>query len=168
MTEPISCCRELARVPGGAGSPFTRIIALDWYDGPRSGLLQCEVCGREFRFELLDERLDEGDGPDLRVYSLAPLPAGSIAKVVAALAGTHPPAWPVWAPIWTFPDPEAKAAAEASVDRVIEQAARPELVVVTRDLAAEIREARAITDDDVATVDDWVSFLANSPARFET
>jgi hypothetical protein len=101
MTDWAPCCSELTRLRTKQ-SPFARIIALDWYDGPRAGLLQCGECFREFRFEVLDELIGEEE-QDIRVYSLAPLGSGSLTRLSDALAQYESPRSPVWVPRWKFP-----------------------------------------------------------------
>jgi hypothetical protein len=141
MNDGDRCCQDLTRSPG-APSPFSRVIALDYHDGPRAGLLECGRCGRAYRFELLEEVLDDEDEPDLRVFSLAPLAPGAWDGLVEALAPYQQPRWPVWVPIWEFPTPEAEAAVDRRVQEILESASPPTLVVAARDLLGTILDAR--------------------------
>src|SRR4051812_25452498 len=112
MNDPAPCCRELTRLRR-AKSPFTRIIALDWYDGPRGSLLQCGRCDRESRFERLDESIHDDEGQDVRIFGLAPLPAHSLDRFVEALSRYQSPNQPVWVPLWTFPTEAEQAALDS-------------------------------------------------------
>ncbi|MES4793290.1 MAG: hypothetical protein C4321_10210, partial [Chloroflexota bacterium] len=60
------------------------MIVLGYYDGPTAGVMKCQECGAEYRFDLFDwdEREEE---PDVRVVAFRPLPPGSFAELVEAL-----------------------------------------------------------------------------------
>lgn len=63
-----TCCRQLIGELRLVTSPFVRLIATEYYDGPVDGLVQCESCGLIYEFH----KLDWDNGQDLRVFSLAP------------------------------------------------------------------------------------------------
>jgi hypothetical protein len=45
--EPVKNSRPCCQAPSalaGRLSPFSQIVALEFYDGPTSGVLQCEAC----------------------------------------------------------------------------------------------------------------------------
>ena len=157
MSDRAPCCRELTHFRSNK-SPFTRIIALDWYDGPRAGLLQCGGCFREFRFEVLDELID-GEEQDVRVFSLAPLASGSLTRFSDALAPYETARYPVWVPRWKFPTEAERSVLDRLTDQIRDGAGPPELVIATPDLSEEIMAAKAITAEDLARVTDWFSFL---------
>jgi hypothetical protein len=130
-------------------SPITRVIALDWYDGPTGGVLQVGDAGPVYRFIMLDERqLESDDDTDLRVYGLYPLPADALTRLTDAIAPYMAPRWPVWFPVWKFPSDEIRQTVEAQTDGIINQAG-PLTWVVVGDLgsgpvrALPVRAARA-------------------------
>jgi hypothetical protein len=157
------CCRDLSRLSKGP-SPFDRAIVLGWYDGPTEGLVRCGACGRNHRFELLDS-VDEDRG--VRLYSLAPVPADTMDRLVEALAPFMTPSWPMWAPLWKFPTEVDRIAVDRAVDELIARADAPEFVVTTTGLLDEIDEIKAAPANAAGDVHDWVSWmgLARSPAE---
>ena len=144
-------------------SPFTRIIALDWYDGPRTGFLSCGHCAREYRFEPLDEVYNGPQGRDWRIFSLAPLPDGSMKQLADALSpyetpwGVHPQ---VWVPLWDkFPSSAEEFAMDRLTRRLICGAGPPELAIASPDIAEEISAAKLLAAGDLDSVKDWFAFL---------
>jgi hypothetical protein len=158
MSHQAPCCRESTHLRTGK-SPFSRVIALDWYDGPRAGLLQCGECGREFRFELLDEVINDDEGQDVRIFSLAPLPTHSMERLSDALSRYQTPVHPVWVPLWQFPTAEEESTLDRLTDQILDESGPPELAIATPDLMGEIVAAKAITTEDLAGVADGFSFL---------
>ena len=102
-------------------SPISRLIALDWYDGPTEGVLQLGDSGPIFRFQMLDERIGSPENEDVRVYGLYPLPVESIDRLVELLSPTHTPNWPVWWPIWKFPSDDVRLGIEKQTDEIMSQ-----------------------------------------------
>src|SRR5207247_3656530 len=82
-------------------SPIDHVIALNWFDGPVSGVLQLGSDGPTFRFSLLDER-QQADSTDVRAYGLYPLPANALTSLVELLSPYAAPRWPIGFPIWKF------------------------------------------------------------------
>jgi hypothetical protein len=158
MSNQAPCCHELTHLRS-VKSPFTSIIALDWYDGPRAGLLHCGVCSREFRFELLDELVDEKEAQDFRIFSLGSVAKGSIARLSDALSPYETPRSPVWVPHWKFPTETEQTALDRLSDRILDEAAPPELVIATPDISEMIAVAKTVTPEDLVQVTDWFSFL---------
>ncbi len=118
-------------------SPFSRIIALGYYDGPTSGILEGGTAGPAYKFVMLD-------GDDLRIYSLAPLPPGSLENLVQLLTPYQQPRWPLWCPRWSFPSEALRAEVEAETDRILGLAGPVEWVVAAEDLLHEIVAARSL------------------------
>jgi hypothetical protein len=157
------CCRELSRTSTGR-SPFDRAIVLGWYDGPTEGLVRCGTCGRIHRFERLDS-VDEDRG--VRLYSLAPLPADTMDRLVDMLAPFLPPSWPIWAPLWKFPTEDDRIAVDRAVDELMARTAAPECVIATTGLLDPISETKAVPANGAGQIHDWLSWmgLAQSPAE---
>jgi hypothetical protein len=127
MNPDAVCSRQLPRWPK-AHSPFVQLIVLDWCDGPRAGLLKCGRCGREYRFDLLDEQINDEEGRDVWVLSLAPLAEGSLARLAAALAPYQTPRWPVWVPFWRLSTKADQVALDHLTDQLLNEAGPPEWV----------------------------------------
>jgi hypothetical protein len=112
-----------------------QVVALDWYDGPRSGLCALADPLAEFIFEFVDEEHNP-DGLDLRIVRLKELPTGSVASFAAELErlGPGPVNKPVWSPIWSFPSEESRRQAD-DLFKAFENRARPtDLVISTADM----------------------------------
>ncbi len=136
-------------------SPFTKMIALDYYDGPTFGLLWDHRRSAAYKFDMLDW----DDHHRVRVFSLAELPEGAFDRVAEACATTGPPAWPIWVPNWQFESDASRDAANRVVDAVLEQASRPHAVVAAEDLLDTILRARRTADQDLAAGQDWFALL---------
>lgn len=103
-----------------------RAVAYGWYDGPTSGILECGACARLFRFDTLAELTDAQGGDDLRIYRLAPLPAGAIEKAVEVMAPYEEPRWPVWVPLVRD---EIRETVGPKLDELIAGAGAAELII---------------------------------------
>src|SRR4051812_4103582 len=95
MNDPIGASSGL-REGRSYPSPFSRLLALGYYDGPTDGFLLDERGGQAFHFEMLDS--DEED--NLRIYRLAPVPAEAVRALIEALTRFEPPRVPSWVPGW--------------------------------------------------------------------
>jgi hypothetical protein len=148
MNEKSRCCRDLSR-PSKGPSPFDRVIALGWYDGPTEGLVRCGACGQVYRFDLLDS-VDEDRG--IRLYSLASVPADTLDRLVDLLSPFMTPSWPMWAPLWKFPAEDNRIAVERVVDELMAKDAAPEFVIETAGLLDEIDSVHAAQAAEAARV----------------
>jgi hypothetical protein len=153
--------QHLAHFRGGK-SPITQILALGFYDGPTNGLLRCGEDGRVYRFDLLDDDLEQ----DIRIFGLAPLDSNAMTRLVEALSPYQESRWPVWVPRWEFPKEAIRSALDNLTDQILNGAGPPEFAIATSDLVKEILLAKEITVEDLASVADWFSFmgLAKAPA----
>jgi hypothetical protein len=126
--------RKLLAVPPDEWK-VEQVIALDWHDGPRSGLCALSNPVAEFVFELVDEERDP-DGLDLRVVQLRELPAGTVASFSAELQqlGPGPATKPVWAPIWRFPSRQARCQADSLVQSLQVRSRLTDLMIATTDM----------------------------------
>jgi hypothetical protein len=50
------------------------LVAIDYYDGPTEGIVECSSCRALFWFD----KLDWDDGQDVRIFSLAPIPGKTL------------------------------------------------------------------------------------------
>lgn len=60
------CCKEIAQ-EGIIDSPFYRILATGYYDGPTEGFIECSICKGTYVFRMLDW----DDEQDMRIYAMA-------------------------------------------------------------------------------------------------
>ena len=58
-------------------SPFGRLLATNYYDGPVAGILECNSCKTLFHFE----KLDWDDGQDMRIFAVAHIPSRGFQEV---------------------------------------------------------------------------------------
>jgi hypothetical protein len=164
MARDILCCKDIeARIDDR--SPFNRMVIFDWYDGPTSGILVCEACTAEYAFSMIDWDTQH----EIRVFSLASLPCGSLQEVIDFFG--EAPEWPVWFPAQLKTPTEEFRSRLGILDRILEKAGMPKFMVAwsrsrKRPLASrpvQPEVLREITDwfalDDLNRVYDWFSYL---------
>lgn len=156
MSATPHCCQNPAELRN-VRSPFSRIIALGFYDGPTSGVLQCETCQTAYRFDLLDWN----DDHDVRVFRLAALPPQAFAECVQVLAQAGPPRWPVWVPR-RGPE-ETAAAVDGALEPVLAQARPAELLVAWAGYGETIFAARCVEAAVLRDVPEW--FALETPQQ---
>ena len=84
----MNCC---IRATPTSGTPlFSRVIAVDLYDGPTAAIAECDNCAAAYglRMEAWD------DAHIQRVFRACRLPPGSFDEAIAAFADAGPPRWP--------------------------------------------------------------------------
>jgi hypothetical protein len=162
--------RICGSAPPNGASPFGRFIVLGYSDGPTSGAAECADGSAGYRFELLASD-DDGaydreawdQGEELRVYSLAALPAGTFQRLADVLARVEEPRWPVWVPRWTFESQDLARGIEGEVDALM--AAPPsDLVLASRNIVKEVIMVKAASHQDLVGVRDWFMFLGIIPS----
>ncbi len=137
-------------------SPFTKVLALGYYDGPTEGLLQDGQGSSVYQFRMLAW---EDETQDLRIFGLAPLPATAFAELAEAYARHQSPRWPVWVPF-------RQAGIEGLEQHVLGLAGPVEWVIATYDLLGEILAAKPAAPAEVGRITDWPSFLGLGKASF--
>ncbi len=137
----MQCCLELSE--SKARSPFQRVIALDYYDGPLSGAAKCSICSRCYRFECIAWSPDE----DIRVYSLHPLPEDVFDIVIGLLHTLGTPHWPVWFPVWSIQGPKSATLAR-KLNFLLTSAIAPIVVIVAKRIEKEIYCSRTLVKRD--------------------
>lgn len=157
MTESIVCCSKLPALTN-AKSPFSKLIAFGYYDGPTSGVLQCDICTKAYKFEMLDWDEDQ----DVRIFSLSILPNLAFAKIVEVCQHCENPKWPVWVPIWQFPSEESQNKAEIEIEAILNTAMKPQIIVIAKNLTEEIIAARRMEENANKEVPDWFSLVGLS------
>lgn len=156
-------------------STSSRVIGLDNYDGPTTGVLQCFKCQKVFYFDLID--WDERDEGDVRVFVLAPLPYDSFEIIVNVFSVSLPaPSWPVWVPSWKFSLKEDQVMVENKINEVLSQRGEYEIIAAWQGNRLEtLIAAKELASNDLQDVSyslalprsalkkrDWFSFLSIS------
>lgn len=164
MTRNTLCCNDVAAKIEDP-SPLNRMVIFDWYDGPTSGILVCEACTAEYAFSMIDWDSQH----EIRVFSLAPLPSGSLQEVIDFFG--QAPEWPVWFPAHLKTPTEEFRSRLGTLDRILEKAGMPKFIVawnrsrqrciVSRPVQPEVAQEIAdwFTLDDPSSVYDWFSYL---------
>lgn len=129
-------------------TPFTKVIATRYYDGPLEGFLAHRDWPQACVFQLLDWDRET----DTKVYDVARVEDLSFEDVVALLFDQRLPTWPVW----VLPS-SARGRGEELVDRCF-AGARPVATVTAKDLFGQIdawdpAENAPLSSGLVATVD---------------
>jgi hypothetical protein len=109
-------------------SPFTKVIATRYYDGPLEGFLAHSDWAQACVFQMLDWDRET----DLRVYEISRVEDLAFEDVVALLFRERLPTWPVW----VLPS-GAIERGEQLVDECLARA-RPVATITTRDLFGDI------------------------------
>jgi|GEM_PF-3559395 len=129
------CCRLLIGSLANVPSPFSRIVATDYYDGPTDGLIECRVCSTIYSFR----KLDWDEMQNVRIFSLSPVAGHFIADIEEHLGGETRPRWPVW-----VIGSESSTAVLKVVDDLLGGASPAEFVVATQNLLGTIEIWRPI------------------------
>jgi hypothetical protein len=137
--------------------PFSKILALGFYDGPTSGVAECNNCGDTYCFEMLTEKF--GEVQDIRIFSLSLLPRESFNEIVDACLGTGEVQWPLWVPIWNFPVSDLKNKAEQQIKKALDIANDPSFVIAFNNISENILAVRSINKYHLDEVKDWYTFL---------
>ncbi len=85
------CCLEITE-DDHVRPAFQKMVVLDWYDGPSSGVMLCNVCSTEYSFFTLDW----SDDGTIRVFALAAASVGTVGHISELFGET--PKWPLWFP----------------------------------------------------------------------
>lgn len=93
------------------GSIPSRIVALNWYDGPIGGFAEYENMAGVYRFDLVSDLLSMP-----RFFAIRASEVNSMEQLDEILKAVGTPRIPVWVPTWHFP----QAAEEERARRDIE------------------------------------------------
>jgi hypothetical protein len=154
------CCQNLEAL-SNSDSPFTKIIASDFYDGPTGGILQCETCQTVYQFDMLDW----DDHHQVRVFRLRVLPESSWEKSLQALEKAEPPPrWQVWVPC-KWPSDDAREEANRKLSKILAQAKPAELLVAWLGYGERILAARKFSPKDLDMEPAWLTVDDKSKFR---
>jgi hypothetical protein len=169
---PVLCGQPIDALVGGP-SPFDKIIALGYDDGPSAGLALCQGGVESYWFEQVavdvDGRIDHerwDRGEELRVFTLAPYPVRRFDGLVARLTAIESPSWPIWWPGARSPDPALDRAFAEELGSYRAEP-RPVLVIAIAGLLEPIVAIRSLPGDLRLPPPDWFALLelsAGAPA----
>lgn len=137
------CCRRLVGILRGVPSPFSRLVATGYYDGPTAGVVECDACKTVYSFH----KLDWDDQQDVRVFSLSPIVGARLDDLVRA-PGASQPKWPAWVLFAVG----GTADLAAHVDELRGSASPEEFIVATEDLLRRLEVWRPV---GLGTHEDW-------------
>ena len=147
-------------------SPFSKIVAFGYSDGPTTGVVRCAACSEGYRFDLLTTDVDGtynhaswDRGDELRVYTLSPLPDGAFDRIVAMLSTAEAPKWPVWVPGVNPRVPELDRIIETEIIPILSGAGEPRLIATSGGLLQPIVAIRDHPAGDGRTTSDWFALL---------
>lgn len=149
MSHYPSRCRHLET--GARAGPIYSIIALDYYDGPTSGVIRCQVCSAEFKFMMLDWDDHQGN----RVYSLEPLPLHSFKQIEDVLSKYELPKSPVWFPLRQYSSKQDHEFVEQQIAEILDQAASAIAVIAMSQWGETILAGKALNAIDMKYVRSW-------------
>jgi hypothetical protein len=147
----MQCCAQFKQSYTGP-SPFSNIIAFEFYDGALQGLAQCSQCGACYRFDTVDWNFETGK----RVAVLSALPQQGFDDVVEFASTAEEPKWPFW---WPFLKVNAPDGFHAKVNAVLSQAKLPEMAVAWSAYCDQIYATRCIASPTPAEVEQWTQRL---------
>ena len=153
------CCRRLPEFHN-VESPFF-IVALRYYDGPTSGIVQCQTCSAEFNFMMLDW----DDYQDIRIHALAPLPSGAFKQVVDILSEHEVPRWPMWFPLWQYPSRRVQDRLEEQINEILARAGTATMAAAFSQWGDRILAVQSLAEVDLKDVQDWFSLEEPTAAR---
>jgi hypothetical protein len=98
---------------------ISRILVLDYYDGPRQGVFS-DLDGIEYAFRWIFEDLETG----AQTFCLGELGGLKIIEEIERILAPYTRSdRPVWVPIWNFPAQEDQVACEQEIDKLVDLAA---------------------------------------------
>jgi hypothetical protein len=152
-------------------SPFSKMIVLDWFDGPTYGVVQCSQCEANYIFSTLTA--DDGSyefsswdkGKEIYIYGLSHVTPKLHERIISILSETEPPQWPIWhrATYKDFPRRDEYLRVDADVMTLLSEVNDIEVVIAVHmfDLLEEILKSRTVTPDILENTKEhqWFSFL---------
>lgn len=100
-------------LPPASKMYFVKVIALGWRDGVVEGVGLTRLKPTPVRLVLLETNPRES----LFAVRVSELPKRAFADVLAACAPLGRPKWPIWVPLWRWPDKKQETAANTLIER---------------------------------------------------
>src|SRR5207245_3399910 len=135
------------------GSPFAKIIALNYYDVPTSGVLRFERFHVDYFFEIVDWDNEQ----DTRVHGLAPLPYGSFDDLVSLFSRFDSPRWPVWYPSGETTRSKQDSVMDRGIRQVVTNKGTPEFLVAWSRYAEQLICVKRLPKEYATYARDWFS-----------
>jgi hypothetical protein len=117
-----------------------RVLALDWYDGARSGLAEYDGHRTLFQFQLVSP-----DTSEPWAFALRASPIEHLTDLDEVLKPLGRPRYPVWVPLWRFESEREKDRAEALVKMAMESSSPVIGIVIARRIEDTPIAMRAVT-----------------------
>ncbi|MBI4854577.1 MAG: hypothetical protein HY819_22490 [Acidobacteria bacterium] len=146
----MECCKQLTKSPNSP-SPFFRIIVLDYYDGAKAGILQCQICSSVYKFDMID--WDEHQ--DIRIFTLSELPCQSFEILISICQEIEKPKWPQWVINWQ----PNNITIDKRTQKILDLAEPITMIVVSTNLSSEIIGATDVTSPQIIHDCDWFSYF---------
>lgn len=127
------------------GRTPTRVIALDWYDGPILGLVEYEVNGESDRYKF---GVVGGVVDDSRFFLLADATTLEWENAISLLRETSLPGWPVWALHVRGSSTDWRDKAQQMVQQISESINPPLALIEAESIERPIIAARRILEDE--------------------
>lgn len=133
-------------------SPFTRVFATGFYDGPTEGFLVHHAHQELFFFHLLDW----DDGQDVRVFAVQVLHGVSVQDALNRFSPNVPESDPIWIV------PESLDERTAQFIEAARRTARPVAIIATRSVLQTIEVWQDVDEDFSFKKQDWIASLGLS------
>ncbi len=176
MSELAVCCKDLA-LEAPTESPFSRFVLMDNVSDSWWGAAECGRCLTPYRLDSIDigDRFNK-DGKFIwptMVFSLRRLPEGSFAQLESTLPARRPVGfldkllgsprlqlsqWPVWVVNWDLPT-KAREQLLENLNNILDKAEPLEMVFASNNPPEVIFAAKGVSSEDLASTEDWFSFL---------
>jgi len=101
-------------------SAARRVLMFGYYDGALDGVLELDG-GDLYRFDSVAEP-EELVRQKSRSYTLRRLPKDALDRLVAIIEPYMQPRWPLWIPVWNFPDDATETDVEVRTDAILDEA----------------------------------------------
>lgn len=143
MVQSLICCQKFAEA--GSNRSALKMITVGYYDGPTSGLVECEVCSRVYKFAMVDW----DDRQEVRIHALAPISPTAFTRIEQIKERHGPKLW------LTVPE----------IDEILAEAKAPTMVAAFSRWGETVFAARNLTENDVKDVQEWLSLTDPTTAR---
>jgi hypothetical protein len=157
VVDAVPCCQRPETLTNSP-SPFTRIVALGFYDGPTFGVLRCNACQSDYKFDML--AWDETH--EVRVFRLGALPSGTLEQCVQVLGTVSPPQWPVWVPMPLSLE-HTDDSPGGDLVTILARSQPAGLIVAWQGYGATILAGRRVAPQELQSARDW--FSLNDPGE---
>lgn len=150
-------------------SPFEKIIAFDYEDGPTAGLVHDDDRPATYRFDVLAIDVDGvhnhelwDRGEEVRIFKLAQLPSGVFDRFLELLTAVESPRWPIWVPGLCSSSEAVQDLIAREIDLLLETT-RADQIVAASSLLSPILASATLPPEAKLNEVDWFAFLGLRP-----